>query len=94
MIAWKRWWLVIGTLGLILAVGLTAAGCRGATYTHTVIADTEYYLDGPQQARPPDGVLSAGTLVRTMRESGAYSLVETSDKLQVYVASASLRPLK
>ena len=90
----KRVWLTGCTLVLIVALGLTAAGCSGATYTHTVTVDTEYYRDGPQQARPADGTLAAGTMVRLVRESGSYSLVETSDRMQVYVASASLQPLK
>jgi hypothetical protein len=79
---------------MILALGLSAAGCGGATNTHTVTSDTEYYRDGPQQARPADGILAAGTRVRLVQESGSYSLVESSDRMQVYVASASLQPLR
>jgi hypothetical protein len=94
MIRRRRLWLAICVLGLVLTVGLAAVGCSGATYTHTVTVDTEYYRDGPQQARPADGTLAAGTMVRLVRESGSYSLVETSDRMQVYVASASLQPLK
>jgi hypothetical protein len=94
MVRQERFWLAICTLALIVLLGLTAAGCSGGTYTHTVTVDTEYYRDGPQQARPADGALAAGTLVRLLSESGSYSLVETSDRLQVYVASDSLKPLK
>jgi hypothetical protein len=94
MVRHKRIWLPICILGLILAVGLTAAGCKGATYTHTVTVDTEYYRDGPQQARPADGTLAAGAMVRLVSEAGSYSLVETSDRIRVYVASDSLQPLR
>jgi hypothetical protein len=94
MIAWKRLWPVACVIALIVMLMLTAAGCGGAAYTHTVTVDTEYYRDGPQQARPADGTLAAGTKVRLVSESGSYSLVETSNHMQVYVASASLQPLK
>jgi hypothetical protein len=39
------------------------------------------------------GLAAAGALVRLVSHSGSYSLVETSDRLQVHVASDSLRPL-
>jgi hypothetical protein len=90
----KRLWLATSIMALIVLVGLAATGCSGPGYTHRVAADTEYYRDGPQQARPPDGTLPAGTLVRLVSSAGSYSLVETSDRLQVYVASDSLQPLK
>ena len=90
----KRLWLAVCVLGLLALVGLAAAGCGGARYTHTVSVDTQYYRDGPQQARPADGTLAAGTMVRLVSESGSYSLVETPDRRQVYVASDSIQPLK
>jgi len=94
MVNGNRVWLAICILGLLALVGLVAAGCGGAAYTHTITADTEYYRDGPQQARPADGTLAAGTMVRLVSESGSYSLIETSDRMRVYVASDSLQPLK
>ena len=90
----KQLWVAICIVVLIALTGLAATGCSGVRYSHTVTADTEYYRDGPQQARPADGVLPAGTMVRLLRESGSYSLVETSDRMQVYVASDSLQPLR
>jgi hypothetical protein len=86
--------LAICVLGLIVMVGLAIGGCGGPGATHRVTVDTEYYRDGPQQARPADGTLAAGTIVRLVKESGSYSLVETSNRLQVYIASDSLQPLK
>lgn len=94
MVNWQRLWLAVCILGLLALVGLAAAGCGSAGYTHTVAVDTQYYRDGPQQARPADGTLAAGTMVRLVSESGSYSLVETPDRLHVYVASGSIQPLK
>lgn len=48
-------------------------------FTHIITADTEYYTTGPQQARPPDGTLKAGTKVRVVEEAGSYCRVETED---------------
>jgi hypothetical protein len=94
MARWKQLWLAICVFGLIVWVGLAAASCSSSGYTHRVAVDTEYYRDGPQQARPADGTLAAGTMVRLVQESGSYSLVETSNRMQVYIASDSLQPLK
>ena len=90
----ERLWPAACIVALIVLIGLAAAGCSAGTTTHTITADTQYYRDGPQQARPADGVLAAGTRVRLVSESGSYSLVETSDRMRVYVASDSLQPLK
>jgi len=90
----KQLWLAVSVLALIMLVGLAAAGCGSPGATHRVTVDTQYYRNGPQQARPADGTLAAGTTVRLVSESGSYSLVETPDRLQVYVASDSIQPLK
>lgn len=78
--------------GILLAVLLVAAGC-GGVYTHIVAKETAYYRDGPQQARPADGILAAGTRVRLLSEAGSYSLVETPGLGRVYVATDSLQQL-
>jgi hypothetical protein len=89
-----RLWLVISALTLAVLVGLAIAGCGSSGYSHRITADTEYYRDGPQQSRPADGTLAAGTAVRLVSESGSYSLVETPDGRRGYVASDSLQPSK
>jgi hypothetical protein len=94
MITRKQLLMAVCVLALVVLLGLVVAGSSGTAYTYTVTVDTEYYRDGPQQARPADGTLAAGTKVRLVSESGSYSLVETSDRMQVYVASDSLQPLK
>ena len=94
MITRKQLLMAVCVLALVVLLGLVVAGCSGTAYTHTVTVDTEYYRDGPQQARLADGTLAAGTKVRLVSESGSYSLIETSDRMRVYVASDSLQPLK
>ena len=60
--------------------------------THTVSADTEYYLSGPQQGRPPDGTLKAGTEVELISESGSYALVRSMSGVEAHVSTAALKP--
>ena len=54
-------------------------------FNHVITADTEYYTDGPQQARPPDGTLKAGTKVRVVEEAGSYCRVEGEDGVVGFV---------
>jgi hypothetical protein len=60
-------------------------------FTHVATTDTEYYLSGPAQARPPEGTVKAGTRVRVLQEAGSYTRVETEDGITGYVASPSRR---
>ncbi len=89
---------------LAIALALAAVGCgdrdeSGArpgptTFqpTHSVTVETAYYVTGPQQARPPDGRLAAGTLVRVVEDAGSYLRVETQDGVTAYVARDALKP--
>ena len=61
-------------------------------FTHTITTQTEYYTTGPQQGRPPDGKLAADTEVNIVRQAGSYTLVETADGVQAYVASDAVKP--
>ena len=61
------------------------------TFTHTITIDTEYYADGPQQARPPDGTMKAGTKVNVVQEAGSYCRVKSEDGVEVYVAADSVK---
>ena len=63
-------------------------------FTHVLQRETEYYLDGPQQARPPDGTFRAGTKVMLLQESGSYSVVQTEDGITAYVSTASLQKIE
>jgi hypothetical protein len=61
--------------------------------SHVITADTPYYLNGPQQARPPDGTLRAGTQITIVESQGSYSVVRTKDGMKAHVASDSFKPL-
>jgi len=50
-----------------------------------IITETEYYTTGPQQSRPPDGKLPAGTKVRVVNDGGSYVQIESADGLQGWV---------
>jgi hypothetical protein len=58
----------------------------------TAIHDkVKMYQSGPQQMTGPDAVLEKGTLVRTIRKSFGYSLVQTAEGNQLgWVANEDL----
>jgi hypothetical protein len=58
----------------------------------TAIRDkVKMYQSGPQQMTGPDAVLEKGTLVRTIRKSFGYSLVQTAEGDQLgWVANEDL----
>jgi len=95
-----RQWIRGGGWGLYLAVTLAlivllSAGCQAAGgATHAVTGDTPFYLDGPQQARPADGTLAAGSRVTLVRAEGSYAQVVMPDGRRAYVATDSLKPLR
>ncbi len=79
---------------LLLCI-LLLAGCQaGGGATHSVENETPFYLDGPQQARPADGTLTAGTRVTLVNAAGSYAQVVLPDGRRAYVATDSLRPLR
>jgi hypothetical protein len=80
---------------LLIAAPLILTGCQaGGGATHRVVNETPFYLDGPQQARPADGVLAAGTEVTLVETSGSYALVTLPDVRRAYVAADSLVELR
>jgi hypothetical protein len=68
-----------------------STGYQTDGYSHLIHADTDYYTTGPQQGRPPDGQLPAGTKVNVVREAGSYTLVRTEAGVEAYVASDALK---
>lgn len=62
-------------------------------FTHTITSQTEYYTTGPQQGRPPDGELAAGSKVVSVENAGSYSLIKAEDGTQAYVASDTLEEI-
>ena len=65
-----------------------------ASSTHTITTDTEYYLSGPQQARPPEGKLKAGTKVEVLEEAGSYCRVKSEDDVVGFVVTDSLKAVQ
>jgi hypothetical protein len=61
--------------------------------THVTVRDTYYYLDGPQQGRPPDGKFPEDTRVEMLDEKPAYSRVESEDGITAWVETADLVPI-
>ena len=63
-------------------------------FTHIIqTAGEQYYLNGPQQARPPDGTFPKGTRVRMIRNAGSYSIVQSESGVTAYVTSTCLKAL-
>jgi hypothetical protein len=56
-------------------------------FSITVLRETPYYIDGPQQSRPADGYFKAGTPLKLIKSTGSYVLVESSDGVQAYVST-------
>ncbi len=59
--------------------------------TYVVLRETEYYRDGPQQGRPADGKLPAGTKVRLIERAGSYVRIQTGPDQVVFISAASLK---
>ncbi len=62
-------------------------------FTHVVTSETPYYLDGPQQGRPPDGTLATGTKVKLLEEAGSYVRVETETGVTAFVAADAIQSI-
>jgi len=90
----------------LLLIIVVMVGCSGesppppqvqpppATFAgHVLAADTEYYIDGPQQARPPDGTLKAGVKVRVIEEAGSYCRVQSEDGTLVFISADAISSL-
>ena len=60
-------------------------------FSHVIAAETEYYTTGPQQGRPPDGKLPAGTKVSIVEKSGSYVLVKSESGIEAYVAADAVK---
>ncbi len=63
-------------------------------FSHELIRDESYYLDGPQQMRPPDGEFKAGTKVTLTENAGSYSRVVSEDGIEAYVVTDALEPIE
>lgn len=61
--------------------------------THVVKFDADYYLTGPQQGRPADGVFVDGTAVTVVKEAGSYWVVLSEDGIKAYVSADALKEI-
>lgn len=89
----------LGIVSALMLISVTMSGCKskagvsgGNDFTHVVTQETEYYLDGPQQARPPDGTLTAGTKVKLIESKNNYSLLD--EPVKGHVFTGDLQPLE
>ncbi len=57
---------------------------------HVLIADAEYYKDGPQQGRPADGTIPAGERVDILEDAGSYVLIQSDSGVEGYVSADAL----
>lgn len=78
----------------LASCGATASLTHFPNATHELASSTELYRGGPQQARPADRRLDAGTLVRVIETAGSYTLIELEDGDGGYVLTNALLPLK
>ena len=67
---------------------------EGNEWTHTILLETEYYTGGPQQGRPPDGQISAGTRVKIMEGAGSYALIKAETGETGYVSASALEGIE
>lgn len=81
---------LLSLLLMVILLGCTNQPPTAPTFTHTITIDTEYYTDGPQQARPPDGRMKAGTKVTLVEEAGSYCRVKSENGVEGYITVESL----
>ena len=74
--------------------GENRGGGASAHFPHAISAPTEYYTNGPQQARPPDGRFPAGLKVVVLNEAGSYVRVRSETGIEAYVSAGALRTLR
>jgi len=70
-------------------------GCssKPQPYTHVITAETNYYLSGPQQGRPPEGKFKTGTKIMIVSDSGSYVLVKSEEGIEAHVSKGSLKKI-
>ncbi len=92
-ISWSHRWFAYGLLiSCLVGASLVSAVEPNRTFPPQIVAvTTPYYLKGPQQASPPDGMLQAGKIVTIVRKAGSYAQVR-SEQLTVFVATSALLP--
>lgn len=77
-----------GMAVVVMLGGLLLAGC-----THVVTHTTPYYLDGPYQIDPPQGMMDEGTFVWVIGQKGTYVRVLSEGFVDAYVPENTVRAL-
>lgn len=71
------------------------ANSEKISYTHVIGSETAYYLSGPQQGRPSEGKLAAGTKVALSEDTmGGYVFVEAENGIKAWVPQDSVKPIE
>jgi len=76
-------------VAIVAAVAVFGLGAAGGC-THVIKEDAHYFVDGPQQLDPPNGILSAGTGVWIIGRDDDYKRVWTLDFVIGYVWEDSI----
>ena len=83
-------------LALICAVFLLS-GCAGQghdsdlmQFDHIVTKRCDYYLNGPQQASPPDGHFDEGTRIRLVSPAGDFCRVQSASGIEAFIDAAAI----
>ncbi len=71
-----------------------AGETKPASYTHVIPKTTSYYLQGPQQAMPPQGSFKPGTKVILLQNMGSYTRVKSEDGIEATVSTESLQKIQ
>jgi len=61
--------------------------------SHSLSAAAEMYVEGPQQARPSDGIIPADTEVQLVRDEGSYVRVRLEDGKEVSISRTVLKSI-
>jgi hypothetical protein len=76
----------------MIFAGLTSACAPIVGASYRLTTDSDFYRDSPQQARPPDGTLAAGTTVVVLQWAGSYTQVRTEDGDVGFIETGSITP--
>ncbi len=59
-------------------------------FSYVIANKTAYYTGGPQQARPADGEIEAGTKIKVIEDAGSYVLIETESGIKGFVSRSDI----
>jgi hypothetical protein len=92
----RFFFVFVCALSLSLLVNCAGSGWSGSDamqYNRMITRRTEYYVQGPQQAAPPDGRFDEGTRIRIIAPDGSYVKVQSASGTTAYVESSAIGEL-